>query len=77
MRLKDLTYKELLDLLDEVSSEINDRSQRDYKDIMSSDKPVEDVYAKEMDAIRDIHLGVGVARTIFEQTGKITTGEPK
>lgn len=71
MRLNDLTYKEILDLMLSASSEISERSQKDFKSRMTDGKPVDDVYVKEIAAVREIELAIGAARSIFEQTGKI------
>ena len=71
MRLEELSYKELLELMLSASSELSERSQKDFEGKMSSSGPVEDVYVKEISAVRDIELAIGSARSIFEETGKI------
>ena len=73
MRIEDLTYKEMLDLMLNISSELSERSQKDFHNKIASTGPVEDVYVKEISAVRDIELAVGAARSVFEETGKIKT----
>ncbi len=71
MRLADLTYKELLELMLSASSELSERSQKDCKGLMAKGEAVEDVYVQEIESVREVELAIGAARSIFEQTGKI------
>ena len=71
MRLGELTYKELLDFMLNMSSELSERSQKDFKGRMSTGEVLDDVYVKEIAAVREIELAIGSARSIFEETGKI------
>lgn len=71
MKLEDLTYKELLELMLTASSELSDRSQKDFKKRMSTGEILDDVYVREIAAVREIELAIGDARSIFEETGKI------
>ena len=66
MNLKDLTYKELLDLSQDITNEFAERFMK---------KPLN--HADEFVAIKEIELGLGSLRTSLEQSGKITPGEPK
>lgn len=65
-----MTYKEILELMLTASSELSDRSQKDFKGRMVGGE-VDDVYVQEIAAVREIELAIGAARSIFEQTGKI------
>jgi hypothetical protein len=47
MRIKDLTYKEILELMLTASSELSDRSQKDFKGRMVGGE-VDDVYVQEI-----------------------------
>lgn len=61
MRLKDLTYKELVDKILDITNELSDRFQKEPKNS-----------ADEFVGITDLELSVGSLRTILERQGKIT-----
>ena len=68
--LEDKTYKEILDNMLDLSSELSERSQTDCRERFLNSK-VEKIHIQEIEAVRNIELAVGEARTLFEETGKI------
>lgn len=70
-RLEDLTPVEILDKILDLSSELCDRSQSDFRLGLKTGEEVKDITVRELAAVKDIELAVGAARSIFEETGKI------
>ena len=66
VKLKDLSYKELIGKMRDMTNEFAERFNKDPKG-----------HADEFVAIRDIELGISTLETSLEQSGKITPGEPK
>lgn len=72
-RVEDLTPAEILSEMLDLSSELCERSQRDFRDGLRTGDEVKDVTVKELAAVKEIELAVGAARSIFEETGKVKT----
>jgi hypothetical protein len=70
-RLEDLTPAEILNEMLDLSSELCERSQRDFRDGLKTGSEVKDIAVKELAAVKEIELAIGTARSIFEETGKI------
>lgn len=64
MRLKDLTYKELIDRIRDINEELIERFRENPKD-----------NADEFTALKDIELGLFALNNSLERQGKITHGD--
>ena len=70
-RLEDLTCKEILDEMLDLSSELCERSQNTFRSGLATGKEVKDIAVTELAAVREVELAVGAARSVLEETGLI------
>ena len=73
-RLEDLTPVEILNEMLDLSSELCERSQGDFRRGLRTGQEIKDITVKELAAAREIELAVGAARSIFEETSNIKGG---